>query len=264
MQGYFDHIPSLRDFLEVLTPSPPTTPQTTREPRVRRHLSDKAIGFVPLSRRREYGVEASLMLGGVLRACEIRADDRGLPRVWTQPTKSELRDIARMPKTEGWIQCGRLLARPKVFRKEGEAMWEGLGMFRVPEEERGLMRAARGRWSFTEVPAEMADRKLRRRVWKKLRCSGNVEREGETRVGVMGRADKPYGKFVGCMPVIPEEDESEFGKDFDFRSGRDSNGDGTGQDACGQIGKGKGEEGEGEDGQLGDSGVCFFNSFRQV
>ena len=245
-RALFDHIPPLHDTLKRLLSSK-TASQTYNTRRLRIHLSDEQIGFAPITRRADYDVEAALILGGVLRMCNITTENGGLPRVWSQPKKAELREIARMPKKEDWKRCGKLLSRPRVLKKEGKAIWEELGIFRVSEEEREVMEVVKGRKCFMEVPAGIVvSRGFRNRFLMRLRNFGNVEREGEMRIGVLGRAKKRYGKIIGCMPVIPEEG-----------SGEDETQDWTSEtDEKGKSSK----ENEG----LNDSGVCSVNPLHQI
>lgn len=237
----FDHMPGFLDMMNKLVATPnPSKAHTTLRPRLK--LTDKDLGFTPISRHPDYDVEASLILGGVLEKHNIAPPNGGLPRVWSHPKKSELREIARLPKKEGWKRCGGLVARPTLFKAQGERIWEGLGMFRVSEREGEAMGAARGWRCFTEVPARLAGCKTcRRGFWKRLRDCGNVEKEGEIRAGMAGWERKKYGRIVGCMPVIEEED------------GEDGARDGAG-----------GKGGIKENGGLNDSGVCLVDNSRQT
>lgn len=231
----FDHLPKFANMLDEYLDSPGAS-RTCSASNLRIPPTDKQLGFQPIARRPDYDLEASLILGDILRSCSIVRENGLLPCVRSRPEKSELREIARMPKEQGWIKCMGLVSKPDIGRTEGEAIWEKLEMFRVSKEERKVMGVARGWRCFTEVPAEMAGcARSRRAIRKTLKEKGNVEKDGQVLIGFQGTHRKKYGRVIGSMPVIQEEEE--------------------GEEGAGEAD----DEGEGgkQNGGFNDSGVCL-------
>lgn len=195
--------------LDFVSRTRPQQGQVPKEERTRHEkVIDSHFGFVPLSRRLEFDIEACRILGKALKAGGLM-EGEALPRVWTEPTKAQLREIGRMGRTQGGRQCVRLVAAPRVTMAEGMKMWEELdGFFWVPEGERVALEKARGRWCFTEVPVELlVDLEMRKGLIRRVRNNGDLEQDGQIVLERMGERRKPYGAVVARMPVIREAED---------------------------------------------------------
>ncbi|SPO04748.1 uncharacterized protein DNG_07433 [Cephalotrichum gorgonifer] len=173
----------------------------------RRRQLDKYFGFTPISRRSDPDLEASYIFGRALRHAGFGGGGDDLVKVWEDPTKAELRRIARLGKEDGWRLASALVATPRLGREEGLLLWGALeGIFRVPEECRVALETARGMRCFTEVPvAHLADVGMKARLEMRLASEGNTEQDGRVETGFMGSLRRPWGPVVACMPVIAEE-----------------------------------------------------------
>lgn len=169
---------------------------------------DSHFGFVPLSRRFKFDIEACRILGKALKAGGLR-NSEVLPRMWTEPTKAQLREIGRMGRTQGWRRCLGLVAAPRITTAEAMKMWEELErFFWAPERERIALEKARGRWCFTEVPVELLlDLEMRKGLIKRVRNNGNLEQDGQIVLERMGERRRPYGAVVARMPAIREAED---------------------------------------------------------
>lgn len=185
-------------------------PQIPKEEECTQHqkVVDSHFGFVPLSRRFEFDIEACRILGRALKAGGL-GEGETLPRVWTEPTKAQLRGIGRMGRIQGWRRCVRLVATPQIQMAEAMKIWEELEkFFWAPEQDRVALEKARGRWSFTEVPVELLlDLGMRKGLIERVRDKGNLEQDGQIVLERMGERRKPYGPVVARLPVIQEEQE---------------------------------------------------------
>lgn len=198
---------SLFDFL-FRTKEQPAQIRREEQRTCHQKVVDSHFGFVPLSRRFEFDIEACRILGRALRAGGLGREGY-LPRVWTEPTKAQMREIGRLGRKDGYRWCMRLVATPQIQMAEAVKIWEELErFFWVSEGERAALEKARGRWSFTEVPVELlVDREMRRGLIERVKRDGNVEQDGQVVLERMGERRRPYGAVVAKMSVIEEADD---------------------------------------------------------